>query len=213
MTITWYGYSCFRIDTREAVLAIDPFSKDIGLTPPRFRADIMLITHGHPAHANTQTIPGEPVIIDGPGEYEAKGVSVTGIPTFHDNQQGLKRGQNTVFVINAEGMTIAHLGDFGEAAIREETLDAIGDIDILMIPVGGAHTIGADAAAATIAKIEPRLVIPMHYHLPGLKVKLAPVEDFLKSAGATSAERLEKFSARRKDLPETETRVIVLAPN
>ncbi|MBI4132188.1 MAG: MBL fold metallo-hydrolase [Candidatus Sungbacteria bacterium] len=210
MTITWYGQSCFKIDTREAVLAIDPFSKDIGLVPPRFHADIVLVTHGHFDHANTAAIPGNPMIFDGPGEYEAKGIAVRGIPTFHDSQRGIKRGPNTVFRIFTEGIAVAHLGDFGESSLREETLEALGAIDVLLVPVGGTYTVDADAAAEIVAKIEPRLVIPMHYHLPGLKVKLTPVEAFLKAAGAKDAERLEKLSLKRKDLPETETRVVVL---
>lgn len=211
MTITWYGQSCFRIDTREAVLAIDPFSKEIGLTPPRFHADLVLVTHAHPGHSNAETIPGGPMVILGPGEYEVKGVAVRGIPTFHDAQEGRKRGPNTAFRIVAEGMTIAHLGDFGEHSLREETLGALGDVDILLIPVGGTYTVNAETAAKVIAQIEPRLVIPMHYHLPGLKVKLAGVEEFLKAAGAKGAERLEKLSIKKKDLPETETRVVLLA--
>ena len=211
MTIRWYGQSCFRIDTREAVLAIDPFSKEIGLTPPRFHADLVLVTHAHPDHANTETIPGEPMVISGPGEYEIKGVAIRGIPTFHDAHEGTKRGPNTAFRIVAEGITLAHLGDFGENSVREETIGALGDIDILLVPVGGTYTVNAETAAKVIAQVEPRLVIPMHYHLPGLKVKLASVEEFLKAAGAKDADRLEKLSVKRKDLPETKTRVVVLA--
>lgn len=211
MTITWYGQSCFKIDTREAILAIDPFSKELGLPPPRFHADLVLVTHGHPDHANVGTIPGNPRVITGPGEYEVKGVAVEGIPTFHDSARGSLRGLNTAFRITAENITVAHLGDFGERSLREETAGALGNVDVLLVPVGGTYTIGADAAAELVSRIEPRLAIPMHYHLPGLKVKLAPVEDFLKAAGAARAERTEKLTLKRKDLPETETRVVVLS--
>lgn len=210
MTITWYGQSCFKIDTREAVLAIDPFSKEIGLTPPRFHADIVLVTHSHANHANAGTFPGEPMVIAGPGEYEMKGIMIHGIPTFHDAHQGKKRGPNTAFRITAEGISIAHLGDFGESSLRPETLSALGDVDVLLVPVGGTYTVDAEAAAGLVAQIEPRLVIPMHYGLPGLKVKLAPVEAFLKAVGASGAERLEKLNVKKKDLPETETRTVVL---
>lgn len=211
MTLTWYGQSCFKIDTREAVLAIDPFSKEIGLTPPRFHADVVLITHQHYDHANIGAIPGEPLTISGAGEYEVKNIAIRGIPSFHDSRQGHERGPNTIYRIEAEGISMAHLGDFGESALREETLEALGNIDILLIPVGGTYTINGEAASKIINQIEPRLVIPMHYHLPGLKIKLAPVEDFLKSYGGLKAERLEKLSVRRKELPETETRIVVLA--
>lgn len=210
MVITWYGQSCFKIETREAVLAIDPFSKDIGLTPPRFHADILLITHAHSDHANAQTIPGNPTIITGPGEHEVKGVAIEGIPTFHDASRGSKRGPNTVFRITADGMVVAHLGDFGEGSLSSETERSLGEVDVLLVPVGGTFTISADAAAAIARQIEPAVVIPMHYQLPGLKVKLAPVEEFLKAAGAKNAERIGRLSVKRKDLPETGMRVLVL---
>ena len=211
MTITWYGQSCFRIDTREAVIAIDPFAKEIGLPPPRFQTDIALVTHGHFDHANTGALAGTPTLITGPGEYEIKGVAVRGIPSFHDQSEGRERGPNTIYRINAEEMTLVHLGDFGEASIRGETLDAIGDADILFIPVGGTYTIDAETAAKVVNQIEPRIIIPMHYHLPGLRVRIEPVEGFLKAFGVREPERMPKLVIKKRDLPETANRVVVLA--
>ena len=211
MTITWYGQSCFRIDTREAVIAIDPFAKEIGLTPPRFQTDTALVTHGHFDHANTGALAGTPTLITGPGEYEIKGVAVRGIPSFHDQSEGRERGPNTIYRINAEEMTLVHLGDFGEASIRGETLDAIGDADILFIPVGGTYTIDAETAAKVVNQIEPRIIIPMHYHLPGLRVRIEPVEGFLKAFGVREPERMPKLVIKKRDLPETANRVVVLA--
>lgn len=222
MTITWYGQSCFKIETREAILAIDPFSKDIGLAPPRFHADLVLVSHQHHDHNNVAAItlrsakesgvnsdPEELTVIAGPGEYEVKGLAISGIPTFHDSRQGAERGPNTVFRIETEGIAIAHMGDFGESSIREETLGALGNIDVLMVPVGGTYTIDAEAAAKAVKKIEPRIVIPMHYALAGLKIKLAPAENFLKEYGASGLERLNKLNIKKKDLPE-ETKVAIL---
>ncbi len=215
MTITWYGQSCFKLETREAILAIDPFSKDIGLAPPRFHADIVLVTHHHADHDNTAVIAGrngEPKIIDGPGEYEMNGLAVTGIPTFHDEHGGKERGANTVFRIETEGISIVHLGDFGESSLREETAEGLGDVDILLIPVGGVFTIDAGTAAKIANQIEPRIVIPMHYRLPNLKIKLGAVGDFLKEYGAAGAERLDKLNVKKKDLPQEKTRTIALNP-
>lgn len=210
MVITWYGQSCFKIETREATLAIDPFSKEIGLVPPRFRADAILITHAHPDHANASAIQGEPALVAGPGEYEMRGVAIRGVPTFHDRHRGRERGLNTCYRIEAEGIALAHLGDFGEGeALREETLEALGDIDILLVPVGGTYTIGADAAAKVVREIEPSIAIPMHYRLPGLRAKLDPVEEFLRACGGNS-ERLEKLSVRPRDLEAGKTRIVVL---
>src|SRR3989344_1337822 len=137
MQISWYGHSCFKIETKDIVLGTDPFDKSIGLTPPRFRADIVTTSHDHPAHANSGSLQGSPFIISGPGEYEVKGVMVRGIQTFHDADGGKKQGMNTVYVIRIGGITLCHLGDFGEATMREETVEEVGDIDILFLPVGG----------------------------------------------------------------------------
>jgi L-ascorbate metabolism protein UlaG (beta-lactamase superfamily) len=211
MNISWYGQSCYKIDTKDAVLAIDPYGKEIGLTPPRFQADLVLVTHQHPDHSNAASIAGEPRVITSPGEYEVKGVAVRGIPSFHDREEGRERGPNTIYRIDAEGMSLVHLGDFGEEKLREETLEAIGDVDILFVPVGGTYTVDGNTAAKIVNQIEPRVVIPMHYAIPGLSVKLDAVEPFLKAYGAQGAEKLDKLVIKKKDLPEDTTRVVVLS--
>lgn len=212
MTISWYGQSCFKIETRGATIATDPFEKTIGLTPPRFRADIVLVSHSHPDHGNRDALQGEPFVIDSPGEYEVKGVGVRGVRTFHDATSGSERGVNTVYLIEAEDMKICHLGDFGEKEIREETLEEIGDVDLLMVPVGGASTVDGKTAARLVSQIEPRVVLPMHYKIPGLSLTLSGEEAFLREMGVKEPEPAEKFVFKRKDLPEEETRVIVLRP-
>lgn len=213
MIITWYGQACFKIQSGELVIVIDPFSKEIGLTPPRFRADLVAITHQHYDHANAESLAGEPFLINGPGEYETKGVYVHGISTFHDTTQGQERGTNTLYKIEVEDLKILHMGDFGENAIRQETLEQIGEVDILMVPVGGKYTIDAELAAKTVKQIEPRFVIPMHYKIPGLKLSLDGVESFLKEMGAAKTQAQEKFTVKKKDAAgEEKTEVIVLQP-
>lgn len=210
MIITWLGQSCFKLQSGEMVLVIDPFSKDIGLTPPRFRADLALVSHTHYDHANAAALGGEPFLISGPGEYEVKGVYIHGVETFHDKVQGAERGLNTVYNIKMEDLAIVHLGDFGEGEMRDETLEEIGKADILMIPVGGKYTIDAGEAVKIIKQIEPRLVIPMHYKIPGLKLDLDGVEKFLKEMEVKIAPQ-EKLVIKKKDLGEEEkTEVIVL---
>jgi len=211
--ITWYGQSCFKLQSGNLVIVTDPFSKDIGLTPPRFKADILLVTHEHYDHSNIETIPEGAFIITGPGEYDIKGIQIEGIATFHDKNGGRERGTNTVYKITAEDLKILHLGDFGEEKLREETLEAIGDADIVMIPVGGKYTIDGEEAAEVIKQIEPRLVIPMHYKIPGLKIPLDGVDTFLKEMGAKNVEPQEKLTVKIKDIGEEEkTEVILLRP-
>lgn len=213
MVIQWLGQSCFKISSGELVIVIDPFSKEIGLTPPRFRADVVLVTHPHFDHANAESLTGEPLVIAGPGEYEIKGVHIRGIETFHDAVDGKKRGMNTCYAIDIENVSLLHMGDFGEKELRDVTLEAIGDIDILLIPVGGVYTIDAEQAAKAVKQIEPRLVIPMHYHIPGLKVKLDSVDAFLKEMAATKTKPEEKLTLKKKDIEgEEKTEVRVLMP-
>lgn len=213
MVITWLGQSCFKLQSGDLTAVIDPFSKDIGLTPPRFRADIVLVTHDHYDHSNAESLTGEPFLVKGPGEFEVKGAYIHGIQTFHDNSQGSMRGLNTIYKIEIEDLRILHLGDFGEDKLREETLDQIGDVDILMIPVGGKYTIDGEKAAEVAKQIEARFVIPMHYKIPGLKIGLDGPEQFLKEMGAAKASTQEKFVVKKKDVGEEDkTEVIVLKP-
>src|SRR3989344_373522 len=137
MTITWFGHSCFRIEMKEGSVLIDPFSKDIGLRPPKIKDDIVLVTHHHSDHDNTVDANPEAFIIDGPGEYEKQGISVRGVRSFHDKSGGKERGPNTVYVIKGEDITVCHLGDFGQEKFEDHKLEEIGDVDILMVPVGG----------------------------------------------------------------------------
>lgn len=211
MVITWYGQSCFKIQSGETVIFTDPFDKSIGLTPPRGLAHIVTVSHQHFDHSNIQSLSGEPLIIDGPGEYETKGVSVKGIFSFHDDKEGKERGANTIYVIEVEGMKICHLGDLGQKKLTDQQLEQINEVDILMIPVGNADaTIDGEEAAEIINQIEPRIVIPMHYKIPGLNLKFAGVEDFLKEMGVAKKETTDKLTLKKKDLPPEETQVVVM---
>lgn len=210
MVITWYGQACFKIQSGDLVIAIDPFGKEIGFTPPRFRADVVMVTHSHHDHSNAAALAGEPFAITGPGEYEVKGVTITGIETYHDTARGRERGLNTIYMIEVEGIKILHMGDFGEEKMREETLEAVGDIDILMIPVGGVYTIEWDVAAKIARQVEPAYVIPMHYKISGLKIPLQGPEQFLKEMGVKDAEPQEKLTIKKKDIPEDGKMAVVV---
>lgn len=191
---------------------IDPFSEELGLKEPKLAADILLITHDHKDHNNKKSVSGNPFLITGPGEYEVKETFIHGTSSFHDQKEGKERGVNTIYTIETEGMRLCHLGDLGQKELTPEQIERIGDIDILMIPVGGNYTIGSEEATKIISQIEPRIVIPMHYELPKLKVKLEGVENFLKAMGVKSLEPQPKFLVKKKDLPEEETRVVLLKP-
>jgi len=210
MVITWYGQSCFKIQSGNVVLFTDPFDKEIGLTPPRGQADIVTISHNHHDHNNAEALNNEALVINGPGEYESKGVEINGIFSFHDDKEGKERGINTIYVIEMEGIKIGHLGDLGQSKLKAEQVEAIDGVDILLIPVGGIYTIDGEAAVDIINQIEPRIVIPMHYKIPGLTIKIDGVDVFLKEMGIAKKEAVDKLTIKKKDLPEEETQVVVM---
>lgn len=215
--ISWAGQSCFQISIsnskdHSAQIVIDPFEEKIGLKEPRFSADILLVTHDHYDHNNIKAIKGDPFLITGPGEYEVKGVFIKGIPAFHDESQGKERGKITIYTIEAEEMKFCHLGDIGQNQLTDEQLEEIGSVDVLMIPVGGVYTISGQEASKIISQIEPKIVIPMHYQLPQLKIKLEDVKKFLKVIGKNSITPQEKFQVKQSTLPKEGMEIVLLLP-
>lgn len=224
MQIIWHGQSCFEIITTPAKnspvkIIIDPFSEEIGLRPPKLEADIALITHSHSDHNNIKAVSGPsassgqaPFLIEGSGEYEIKNIFVQGIHSWHDSSQGKERGENTIYTLESEEIRLCHLGDLGQNELTEEQLEKIGDVDILMVPVGGVYTISGKEAAGIMSQIEPKIILPMHYHIPKLKIKLDGLDKFLKPLGIKSIEPINKLTIKKKDIPTEEAKIIVLKP-
>lgn len=219
MQISWKGQACFQLGIsikkdEQLKLVIDPYGESTGLSLPSLEANVVLVTHEHEDHNNKKGVKGDPFIISFPGEYEIKGVFVQGIASFHDDKQGKERGLNTIYTIEGEGIRVCHLGDFGQKELTSEQLENIGDVDILLIPVGGVYTINGKEAQKIISQLEPKIVIPMHYLLAKLKYKLNPVEDFLRTMGAKKTEAQEKLTIKEKDLAQEreETEIVVLSP-
>lgn len=209
MTITWFGHSCFHFETRDGSVLIDPFSKEIGLRPPKIKEDILLLTHKHYDHAGLTDIGTETFVISGPGEYERKGFQIRGIQSYHDKAKGAERGLNTIYTITAEDMTICHLGDFGEEKLSDEQLDNMGEVDILIVPVGGAYTLNSKEAVAVVGQVEPKIIIPMHYRAAGVTIPdLESVDKFIKEISLTP-EKVDKLRITRKTLPTEETKLVV----
>ena len=215
MQIIWKGQACFFITAAmgkqaQVKIVFDPYQESIGLKLPSMEADLVLVSHEHEDHNNAKAIKGDPFVAPSPGEYEVKGVFVKGIPSFHDNSKGKERGKNTIYVVDAEDMRLCHLGDLGQSELTSEQVDQIGEVDVLFVPVGGTYTVDAKEAAHIVSQIEPKLVIPMHYALPKVKIKLAGVDQFLKIMGVKAEEPLQKLSLKPKDLAEDDTKVVVL---
>ncbi len=214
--IYWGGQALFRIKGKNATVIIDPFSSEFtGLKIPKdLTADVVLSTHEHGDHNNVDTVTtstgSKPMIFTSSGEYEVSGVVITAIDTFHDDKEGSERGKNTIFHLNFDNLNILHLGDLGQSKLTEEQLTQIGDTDILLIPVGGVYTIDGKGAASIVSQLEPKIIIPMHYKIEGLKFELDGVEGFLKEMGAEGVVPVPKLSITKEKLPE-EPQVVVLS--
>ena len=208
MDITWLGHGCFRLRGRNAVVVTDPYPPALGPRLARLEAQVVTVSHPHENHSYVQAVVKEPYVVDGPGEYEAAGVHVNGIPTFHDAESGASHGRNTVFVIELDDVRVCHLGDLGHR-LDDDALEVIGNLDVLLVPVGGGTSLDAPHAAEVVRQVEPRYVVPMHFGLPAIKKELAPVGRFLKEMGAEGTEPLARLSLQASS-GEQETKVVVL---
>jgi len=206
--ITWLGLSCFRIRGSQAVIITDPFPPGLGYTLGKQTADIVTVSHQHPGHCYDQGINSEHRLVKGPGEYEISGVLILGISTYHDSVKGQSRGKNTIYLMEIDGVNVLHLGDLGHA-LNDEQAEEIGKVEVLLLPVGGVSTINPAMAAEVIRKLEPKVVVPMHYRTAKGSPDLEPVENFLKEMGQAQVEPRPKLTISRNSLPLT-TEVVIL---
>jgi L-ascorbate metabolism protein UlaG (beta-lactamase superfamily) len=201
MRIRWYGQSAFLLTGEQHRVFIDPFG-DVGggstltWSYPLIEgaaADLLLVTHDHLDHNAVDVVAGDPLVLAKAGTHESPIGEVVGIASEHDAVAGTQRGSNTMFRFALDGTTLAHFGDFGQQALRPEQREALGEVDVLLLPVGGGPTIAPDAAAALVRELRPRLVVPMHFRTPAIGF-LDPPDAFLEALGAR-VERLETSEA------------------
>lgn len=198
MQIHYFGLSSFKIVTKEATVITDPFDKKSGLTPPRGNADILILSDKtNPMYSATSGISGEPFLMDDPGEYDTKGVTVTGLPVKQNDDKYI-----TAFLIESEDIKILNLSHIKSFTLKEGELEALGQIDILIIPVGGGDVLDATTASKLVGDIEPKIVIPSHY---------TKLDTFIKEMGGKK-EEMDKLILKKKDLSEEGTKLVVLAP-
>ena len=209
MDVTWLGHGCFRLRGRGAAVVTDPYPPSIGLKLSRLDANLVTVSHEHDNHNYTQIV-RDAYEIRGPGEYEVAGVSVIGVPSFHDAEKGAKHGRNTIYLIEIDDVRVCHLGDLG-SPLDDAEAEAISSPDVLLIPVGGRTVINAAQAAQVVRQLEPRYVVPMHYAIPGLKLELDSLDRFLKEMAVTAAEPQPKLSLQASS-GEYDTKVVVLEP-
>jgi len=217
MEIKYLGHSSFLIKTKTTKVVTDPYDPEmVGLKFPKTEADLVTISHPHKDHNQIKNVSGingvDPLIIDMPGEFEKMGVRIFGFQSYHDKTKGLDRGENILYKFEAEGLSVLHCGDLG--VIPEDSfLETIGEVDILMVPVGGFYTIDADEAVQIVKRIEPAIVIPMHYNHSKLNQKnfsqLTGVNEFTKKFGLDNLIPAPKLVYKKEEI-EQEMKVVVL---
>jgi hypothetical protein len=198
---------------REVTILTDPYEgADWGYVPVATTANVVTISNDHPHHAGMSGIEGKPRVLRGPGEYEIGGALIWGVRTVRKNDgNGIRSPKNTAFVIQLEELTVCHLGDLSDAPLSPEELSRIKDADVLLVPVGGNCTINATQAAAVVAQVEPKLIVPMHYATEETRgfLPLDDIERFCKELGATEAAPRARLSVTPSSLPSEPTVVLL----
>ena len=218
MHVEWYGQSAFRLSAAEATVLVDPFGEMAGLGARGLRfdyppiadvaADLLLVTHEHGDHNAVGAIAGDPPVLRSTaGRLESPIGEVLAVASEHDDVAGTQRGPNTIFVFALGGLRVAHFGDFGQAALRDEQAEAIGTVDLAFLPVGGGPTIGAGQAAAIAQRIGARWVVPMHYRTDRVNV-LEPADEFL--ARMPAVHRVGATAFDTEELPAADGLAAVL---
>jgi len=209
MDIFYLGHSSFKIKGRSAVVITDPFDPAIvGQKFSKTEADIVTVSHQHPDHNKTDLVLKSKMVISEAGEYEVMGVSVIGIQVDHDSKEGKEKGKNNIYILEIDGVRIAHLGDLGHK-LNDKIVEQMGDVDILMIPVGGTYTIGPREACEIVKEFEPPYVLPMHFGSDGKDEKLLPVEDFLKECGY-EVEKYDKLILKKDLINYEQIKIVML---
>ena len=206
MQLQYFGLSSFKITTKSATIITDPFHKDSGLTPPRGAADILILADKNSKlYSAVSGISGEHFDITDPGDYDIKSVAVSGFPLKQE------KGYITVFLIETEDMRVLNLTHIKDWNMKEDEIEALGDIDILILPVGGNSVLSASAASKVVNELEPKIVIPSHYKMKDLILDLDSLEKFVKEMGGKK-EDMEKLTVKKKELPEEGTKLVILEP-
>lgn len=214
MVINWFGLSSLKISSGALVLVTDPFSKTLGLTPPRLQTDVTVISNiADKAYNNKESLGGDNTfVVDGPGEFDIRGLFIRGIDARNENKsKGEEFDHTTIYSIRMENIRLGFLGSIKQKQLSDEQIDELGDIDILFIPTGGKTVLDAEQAVTITNQVEPSIVIPMHYAQKGLKLKLDPVEQFLKEIGS-KPDPIDKLTIKKGDLDGQQTKVVLINP-
>ncbi len=213
MKVKYYGHAAFLITSNQGTRIItDPYkpgafdTMSYGKIPDE--ADVVVVSHDHDDHNNSGELPGNPEVVRTPGKRSVHGIEFNGIATFHDTSSGRERGENIIFSFTVDGIIICHLGDLGHALSQNE-VEAIGAVDLLLIPVGGFYTIDSKAASEVARQLNPSIIIPMHFKTGKCEFPITPVDEFTKGKPKVKVMNSSEISLDKGKLPK-ETEIIVL---
>lgn len=211
MEITWYGHSCFRLTERSlATVVCDPFdSRAVGYENLKLKADVVTVSHDKPGHSFTSMVKGVSHTLTGAGEFEIGGVFITGVQTNGHTKKVEDEQRNTMYLFDYNGLTVLHLGGLNRVPTQTE-VEALGPVNIALVPVGDGSSLNAAKAAEMISLLEPNIVIPMHYATPASLIKLDPLEKFLKEMGLADVPTQPTLKVTSVNSLPDETQVIVL---
>jgi L-ascorbate metabolism protein UlaG (beta-lactamase superfamily) len=210
MRIKWLGHSCFKISSKNGIrIVTDPFDDNLGYRIPSVETDIVTVSHGHYDHNFVDCLNGDFEVIDKVGDFNVKGIPIRGVHTFHDEEEGAKRGGNIVYTFVVDDIKICHLGDLGHL-LTPSQLEMIGDVDVLLIPVGGVYTIAAAQAVEVIKQLKPAVVVPMHYKTKALRLNVDPVEGFEQLMGKAEKPTQQVVEIKKDELDKNNLKVYIL---
>lgn len=211
MKLQWLGHASFLLTSEGGTRVItDPYAPGGGLSYGliKDRADIVTVSHEHSDHNNATAIGGNPQVVKGVGTRQVKGIAFTGVSTYHDTSRGAQRGPNTVFCFALDGIRVCHLGDLGHV-LGDQEMSEIGQVDLLLTPVGGNYTTDAVTATENCAKLKPRIVVPMHYRTAKCAAPIADAEEFLRGKANVRRVAGSQIEWKKEQLPKvTETVVL-----
>lgn len=208
MKITWFGHSCFSIESSSGIkILTDPFDPNIGYNIPNIKPNIVTISHNHFDHSYIDYIKDCPHIINKHGNFKIEEINITGIPAFHDSAKGMKRGPNIIFVFSIDGFRVCHLGDLGHT-LDKDLIDMIGNLDVLFIPVGGSYTLDGIEAAKLCNNLNSHFIIPMHFNTSVLTFPLEGTENFVTKM--KSGVRLHNSSLILNSIDSNEHNKVIL---
>lgn len=207
MDITWFGLSCFRLRSQDIAVVTDPFPHSLGLSMGEPSALAVTVSQEHPNYSFVDGVEGNPKVLKGPGEYELAGIYITGVMT-PGSEEDPEEPRNTAYLIEVEGIRLCHLGNI-KVPLANKQVEALSPVDVLLLPVGGAPAVELSQAIEMIGSLDPKIVIPMHYKVPYLKVKLGEVRAFLREMGIRGLQPQNRLNVGVANLPH-EMRVVIL---